>query len=37
MDLNKSGSVEEINGEMITVAFGFMRMKVEREKLMWVK
>jgi DNA mismatch repair protein MutS2 len=33
----QSGTVEEINGEMITVVFGFMRMKVEREKLMWVK
>lgn len=33
----QSGTVEEINNEMITVIFGFMRMKVEREKLMWVK
>ena len=33
----QSGTVEEINGELITVIFGFMRMKVEIEKLMWVK
>jgi DNA mismatch repair protein MutS2 len=33
----QAGTVEEINGEMMTVAFGFMRMKVEREKLMFVK
>jgi len=33
----QSGTVEEINGEMMTVTFGFMRMKVEREKLMFVK
>ncbi len=33
----QSGTVDEINGEMITVLFGFMRMKVEKEKLMWVK
>ena len=33
----QSGTVEEINGEMVTVIFGFMRMKVEIEKLMWIK
>jgi DNA mismatch repair protein MutS2 len=33
----QSGTVEEINGELMTVTFGFMRMKVEREKLMFVK
>lgn len=33
----QAGTVEEINGEVMTVAFGFMRMKVEREKLMFVK
>lgn len=33
----QAGTVEEINGNMITVLFGFMRMKVEREKLMWVQ
>lgn len=33
----QSGTVEEVNGNQITVEFGFMRMKVEREKLMWIK
>lgn len=33
----QSGTVEEINNELITVIFGFIRMKVEREKLMWIK
>lgn len=33
----QSGTVEEISGKEATVAFGFMRMKVEVEKLMWVK
>lgn len=32
----QNGTVEEINGDSITVIFGFMRMKVEREKLMWI-
>jgi len=31
------GVVEEVDGNNITVAFGFMRMKVDREKLMWVE
>ena len=31
------GVVEEVSGDNITVAFGFMRMKVAREKLMWVE
>ncbi len=31
------GVVEEVSGDNITVAFGFMRMKVAREKLMWVQ
>ena len=31
------GMVEEVSGDNITVAFGFMRMKVVREKLMWVE
>jgi DNA mismatch repair protein MutS2 len=31
------GVVEEVSGENITVAFGFMRMKVDRNKLMWVE
>jgi DNA mismatch repair protein MutS2 len=33
----QSGTVESIDGEMVTVVFGFLRMKVEREKLMWIK
>ena len=33
----QSGTVEEIAEPMITVIFGFMRMKVEREKLMFLK
>lgn len=30
------GTVEEINGTNVTVMFGFLRMKVEKTKLMWV-
>ncbi|MFN5879800.1 MAG: endonuclease MutS2 [Flavobacteriales bacterium] len=33
----QSGTVESIDGEMVTVVFGFLWMKVEREKLMWIK
>lgn len=33
----QSGTIESIDGEMTTVTFGFLRMKVEREKLMWIK
>lgn len=33
----KAGTVEEVAGNQITVGFGFLRMKVEREKLMWIK
>lgn len=33
----QSGTVEEVTGNLITVEFGFLRMKVEREKLMWIK
>jgi DNA mismatch repair protein MutS2 len=33
----QGGTVESMDGEMITVTFGFLRMKVEREKLMWIK
>lgn len=33
----QSGTVEEINNELLTVTFGFMRMKVEKDKLMWIK
>lgn len=33
----QGGTVEFIDGELITVIFGFLRMKVERDKLMWIK
>lgn len=33
----QTGVVEGIQAEMVTVLFGFMRMKVEREKLIWVQ
>ncbi len=33
----QSGTVEAMDGENITVTFGFLRMKVEKDKLMWVK
>jgi len=32
----QNGTVEEISGEVITVIFGFMRMKVEKEKLICI-
>lgn len=37
IETKQSGTVEEINGPILTVAFGFMRLKVVREKLMFVK
>ncbi len=37
LSTKQKGSVEEINGSMITVTFGFMRLKVEIDKLMWIK
>lgn len=33
----QTGAVVEIIGNIITVEFGFVRMKVEREKLIWIK
>jgi DNA mismatch repair protein MutS2 len=33
----QSGTVESIEGENLTVTFGFVRMKVERDKLTWVQ
>ena len=33
----QSGTVEAIDAEIITVAFGFLRMKVERDKLMFIQ
>lgn len=37
IETKQSGTVEEINGAILTVAFGFMRLKVTRDKLMFVK
>jgi DNA mismatch repair protein MutS2 len=37
IETRQSGTVEEINRHLITVTFGFMRLKVEREKLMWIQ
>ena len=37
IETRQNGTVEEINRHLITVTFGFMRLKVEREKLMWVE
>lgn len=36
IETKQSGKVEEINGTLVTVAFGFLRMKVDKEKLMWM-
>ena len=33
----QAGTVESMDGDNLTVTFGFLRMKVEKEKLMWVK
>lgn len=33
----QKGEVEEIDGDEVTVAFGFMRLKVKKNKLMWVE
>lgn len=37
IDTKKSGQVEAIDGKNLVVSFGFLRLKVEREKLMFVK
>lgn len=37
IDSRQNGTVEEINGNLATVVFGIMRVKVELGKLMWVK
>ncbi|MGV3632316.1 MAG: endonuclease MutS2 [Bacteroidota bacterium] len=37
IETKQSGTVEEINGTILTVAFGFLRLKVERQKLSFVK
>lgn len=37
IETKQTGTVEEINGLILTVAFGFLRLKVERQKLSFVK
>ncbi len=37
IETKQSGTVEEIKGHLLTVTFGFMRLKIEREKLMWIR
>ncbi len=37
IETKQTGTVEEINGPILTVAFGFLRLKVERQKLSFVK
>lgn len=37
IETKQSGTVEEITGTLCTVVFGFLKMKVEKEKLMWIK
>jgi len=37
IETKQSGTVEEMQGNVCTVVFGFLKMKVEKEKLMWVK
>lgn len=37
IDSKQTGTVEEINNTTITVVFGIMRVKLELEKLMWIK
>lgn len=37
IDTKKSGTVESIDNEMVTVLFGFIKMKVEKVKLSWIK
>jgi DNA mismatch repair protein MutS2 len=37
IETKQTGTVENCAGDAITVVFGFIRMKVEREKLSWLK
>jgi DNA mismatch repair protein MutS2 len=37
IETKQSGTVEEMAGTLCTVVFGFLKMKVEKEKLMWIK
>ncbi|MBP6090872.1 MAG: DNA mismatch repair protein MutS [Crocinitomicaceae bacterium] len=37
IETKQTGTVDNIVGDAITVVFGFIRMKVERDKLIWLK
>lgn len=37
IETKQAGIVEELNGNSVTVSFGFLRMKVDKERLMWIK
>jgi len=37
IDTKQAGVVEEISGSSVLVSFGFLRMKVDRERLLWIK
>lgn len=37
IETKQAGVVEEITGSSVLVSFGFLRMKVDRERLMWIK
>lgn len=36
IETKQTGTIEAINGSQCIVVFGFLKMKVEKEKLMWV-
>ncbi len=37
IETKQTGTIESINGSQCIVVFGFLKMKVEKEKLMWIK
>ena len=37
IETKQTGTIEAINGSQCIVVFGFLKMKVEKEKLMWIK
>jgi DNA mismatch repair protein MutS2 len=37
IETKQTGTIEAINGTQCIVVFGFLKMKVEKEKLMWIK
>jgi DNA mismatch repair protein MutS2 len=37
IETKQTGTIEVINGSQCIVVFGFLKMKVEKEKLMWIK